>query len=285
MTELRYPFSALFWDYARGIAGTVLCFVILVTIEWHNQLPWLFVGLTVLFAIYTMTTIAKNVARFRVSEEGIECGGFRKQSIRWGDLSELGLRYYPTSRSRKKGWMTLTLKAKASPGGAGQRQDRIQPARLHRDRDPRRLGRQGKQTHGGPGNRGQPDRARRFGVTGGRCQWTSPCRSVPMPILDRNSGDPMAGSLLAVRGLKIAFDLDTGVLEAVRGIDFRVPHGKTVALVGESGSGKSVVAQAIMGILPKIARISGGQILFDRPGRTAMARPHRHRAASRATAR
>ncbi len=61
----------------------------------------------------------------------------------------------------------------------------------------------------------------------------------------------MAGSLLAVRGLKIAFDLDTGVLEAVRGIDFRVPHGKTVALVGESGSGKSVVAQAIMGILPQ----------------------------------
>ena len=117
MTELRYPFSALFWDYARGIAGTVLCFVILVTIEWHNQLPWLFVGLTILFAIYTMTTIAKNVARFRVSEEGIECGGFRKQSIRWGDLSELALRYYPTSRSRKKGWMTLTLKAQASSGG------------------------------------------------------------------------------------------------------------------------------------------------------------------------
>ena len=117
MTELRYPFSALVWDYARGIAGTVLCFVILVTIEWHNQLPWLFVGLTVLFAIYTMTTIAKNVARFRVSEEGIECGGFRRQSIRWGDLSELALRYYPTSRSRKKGWMTLTLKARGGSGG------------------------------------------------------------------------------------------------------------------------------------------------------------------------
>lgn len=116
MTELRYPLSALFWDYARGIAGIVICIVILVTNEWHNQLLWLFVGLTVLFAIYTMTTLAKNLAWFRVSEEGIECGGFRKQSIRWGDLSELALRYYPTSRSRKKGWMTLTLKGK---GGAG----------------------------------------------------------------------------------------------------------------------------------------------------------------------
>src|SRR5215468_2244466 len=78
--------------------------------------------------------------------------------------------------------------------------------------------------------------------------------------------DRLSHNLLTVRGLKIAFDLDTGVLEAVRGIDFRVPHGKTVALVGESGSGKSVVAQAIMGILPKIARISAGQILFDRAG-------------------
>ncbi len=83
---------------------------------------------------------------------------------------------------------------------------------------------------------------------------------------DASPADPAAGNLLMVRDLKIAFDLDTGVLEAVRGISFRVPHGKTVALVGESGSGKSVVAQAIMGILPKIARISAGQILFDRTG-------------------
>ena len=119
MTELRYPFSALVWDYARGIAGMAICFVILVTNEWHNQLVWLFVGLTILFAIYTMTTLAKSLVRFRVSEEGIECGAFRKREIRWGDLSELALRYYPTSRSRKKGWMTLTLKAKAGAGKSG----------------------------------------------------------------------------------------------------------------------------------------------------------------------
>ncbi len=122
MTELRYPVSSLAWDYARGIAGIVICVVILVTNEWHNQLLWLFVGLTILFAIYTMTTIAKNLAWFRVSEEGIECGGFRRQSIRWVDLSEMALRYYPTSRSRKKGWMTLTLRAKSgqAQGGRGQ---------------------------------------------------------------------------------------------------------------------------------------------------------------------
>ncbi len=68
--------------------------------------------------------------------------------------------------------------------------------------------------------------------------------------------------LLRIRDLRISFDLPEGRLEAVRGVSFRVPAGKTVALVGESGSGKSVVSQAIMGILPRTARIEAGRILF-----------------------
>ena len=71
--------------------------------------------------------------------------------------------------------------------------------------------------------------------------------------------------LLRIRDLRISFDLPEGRLEAVRGVSFRVPAGKTVALVGESGSGKSVVSQAIMGILPRSARIDSGRILFHDP--------------------
>ena len=71
--------------------------------------------------------------------------------------------------------------------------------------------------------------------------------------------------LLQVKDLKIAFNLPEGRLEAVRGVSFRIPRGGTVALVGESGSGKSVVSQAIMGILPKTALITGGQILLNDP--------------------
>jgi len=73
--------------------------------------------------------------------------------------------------------------------------------------------------------------------------------------------------LLTVRDLKIHFDVHGGVLEAVRGVSFRVRQGSTVALVGESGSGKTVVSQAIMGILPNVARIAGGEILFHDPER------------------
>jgi peptide/nickel transport system ATP-binding protein len=71
--------------------------------------------------------------------------------------------------------------------------------------------------------------------------------------------------LLTVRDLSVEFAVAGGVINAVNGVSFRVPQGRTVALVGESGSGKSVISQAIMGILPKPARITGGEILFRDP--------------------
>ena len=55
-------------------------------------------------------------------------------------------------------------------------------------------------------------------------------------------------------------------IEAVKNASFRVLPGKVTALVGESGSGKSVIAQAIMGILPLPGRITGGRILFHDTG-------------------
>ncbi|WP_341914069.1 ABC transporter ATP-binding protein [Ferrovibrio terrae] len=77
------------------------------------------------------------------------------------------------------------------------------------------------------------------------------------PELNRN--------VLEVKNLQVQFDLPEGIVRAVNGISFNIPQGGTVALVGESGSGKSVVSQAIMGILPRMARIAGGEILFHDP--------------------
>ncbi|NKB52362.1 MAG: dipeptide ABC transporter ATP-binding protein [Rhizobiaceae bacterium] len=51
-------------------------------------------------------------------------------------------------------------------------------------------------------------------------------------------------------------------IEVIRGASFRIPAGKTVALVGESGSGKSILSQAILGILPNVARITAGNIWY-----------------------
>ena len=71
--------------------------------------------------------------------------------------------------------------------------------------------------------------------------------------------------ILAVSDLRVEFALHEATVEAVRGVSFRVPANRTVALVGESGSGKSVVSQAVMRILPRSATITGGRILFRDP--------------------
>ncbi|WP_156624538.1 ABC transporter ATP-binding protein, partial [Mycobacterium sp. 852002-30065_SCH5024008] len=65
--------------------------------------------------------------------------------------------------------------------------------------------------------------------------------------------------LLSVEGLKVSF----GDHAAVRGVDFAVLPGHTVAVVGESGSGKSTTAAAILGLLPPGGRITAGRIVFD----------------------
>ena len=75
-------------------------------------------------------------------------------------------------------------------------------------------------------------------------------------------------NVLTVKDLKVYLKVDAGTVKAVDGVSFRIPAGRTMALVGESGSGKSIVAQAIMGILPRVARIEQGEILFRNPNGT-----------------
>src|SRR6185436_6949059 len=71
--------------------------------------------------------------------------------------------------------------------------------------------------------------------------------------------------VLQIRDLKVYLDVDAGTVKAVDGVSFRIPQARTVALVGESGSGKSVISQTILGILPRIARIESGEVLFTDP--------------------
>jgi oligopeptide/dipeptide ABC transporter ATP-binding protein len=63
--------------------------------------------------------------------------------------------------------------------------------------------------------------------------------------------------LLEVSDLHVTFRTRLGTVYAVQGITFTIEPGQTVALIGESGSGKTVSAQAIMGILPRAANVSG----------------------------
>lgn len=58
---------------------------------------------------------------------------------------------------------------------------------------------------------------------------------------------------IEIRGLNIAI----GTKPIVRDVCMGIADGERVGLVGSSGSGKSMIAKALMGLLPDTARISG----------------------------
>ena len=57
--------------------------------------------------------------------------------------------------------------------------------------------------------------------------------------------------ILEVKDLYVSFKSYAGYVRAVRGANFTLHKGETIAIVGESGSGKSVSVKTIMGILSK----------------------------------
>jgi peptide/nickel transport system ATP-binding protein len=68
----------------------------------------------------------------------------------------------------------------------------------------------------------------------------------------------MAEPLLEVKDLRVHFETEDGVVQAVDGVSYAVERGRALGIVGESGSGKSVSSLTVMGLTRSgNARISG----------------------------
>jgi oligopeptide/dipeptide ABC transporter ATP-binding protein len=80
----------------------------------------------------------------------------------------------------------------------------------------------------------------------------------------------MSAPLLFIEDLTVAFATERGPVMAVRGVSLSVAAGETLCLVGESGCGKSVTCHAVLGLLPKNGRVTGGRILFEGRDITAL---------------
>jgi len=70
-------------------------------------------------------------------------------------------------------------------------------------------------------------------------------------------------NILSIKNLDITFKTNAGNIHAIRGVNFDLPRGKTVALVGESGSGKSVTMKAVTGLLDSNCIINSGNIFYN----------------------
>jgi oligopeptide/dipeptide ABC transporter ATP-binding protein len=69
--------------------------------------------------------------------------------------------------------------------------------------------------------------------------------------------------LLHVRELRVELPTPSGWVRPVNDVSLRIAAGESLGLVGESGSGKTMLALALMGLLPVGARVSGAAQLAD----------------------
>jgi dipeptide transport system ATP-binding protein len=70
-------------------------------------------------------------------------------------------------------------------------------------------------------------------------------------------------ALLEIENLVVEFATATGPFRAVDGVSLTVDQREVLAIVGESGSGKSVSMLAVMGLLPRIAKVTADRMVFD----------------------
>jgi len=70
-------------------------------------------------------------------------------------------------------------------------------------------------------------------------------------------------SLLEISNLTVEFQVRHGLFRAVDNVSLALDPGEIVSIVGESGSGKSVAMLAVMGLLPRTARVTADRLFFN----------------------
>lgn len=69
-------------------------------------------------------------------------------------------------------------------------------------------------------------------------------------------------TLLSVKDLRVTFDTEAGVVEAVRGVSFSLGRER-LGIVGESGSGKTMTGRSVLRLIRPPGRIAATSMVFD----------------------
>jgi len=110
MGVYRYPLNRILADYLLGGSGAAMSGLLMALAPGSGFVLILFGGLTGLFLLFTIRTAFRQRMRIAADADGITLTGGRVRSLRWDEVEAVTLRYFSTRRSRKGGWMTLTLR-------------------------------------------------------------------------------------------------------------------------------------------------------------------------------
>lgn len=112
MNVYRYPMDRILADYFLGGSGALMSGALVALAPTSPFVLVLFGGLTGLFLLFTIRTAIRQRLRIAADADGIRLTGGWVRSLRWDEVEAVKLRYFSTRRSRKSGWMTLSLRAR-----------------------------------------------------------------------------------------------------------------------------------------------------------------------------
>ena len=73
----------------------------------------------------------------------------------------------------------------------------------------------------------------------------------------------MSEAVLSIRNLTVEIPIRGGILRPVDQINYDINRGEILGIVGESGAGKSMAGNAVIGLLNRPAKITGGEIWLN----------------------
>lgn len=109
--DLNYSDTMLVKECAKGLGGAVACAAIIIFLEPTPYLGWPIGIVGLFFFMYFAQQLSRRYLHLRLDETGLihELPGIRK-AIRWSELRDLRLNFYPSAKGASQGTLVLVLK-------------------------------------------------------------------------------------------------------------------------------------------------------------------------------
>ncbi len=109
--ETAYPHRILIKEAIKGLIGVVGSFVIVFVFKPTPYIGWPVAAAGLLFLMYLGQQVSRYFLRLHVDDTGLiqDLPGLRK-AIRWSELKDMRLNFYPQSKGASQGMLVLILK-------------------------------------------------------------------------------------------------------------------------------------------------------------------------------